>query len=388
MLLSLGLNSGPVMKAHRGSLQILLLAGVIVSAAAPADARSRACDRMAASLLALSHARARPALAARYDNAIAAQIEQLRSANATIRRSGCTGLLSIFGSSPDRRCRSLQETIAHMKRNLSTLRERHEILSGRGSPEAEKRRIARILKARGCNTMAARATTVAARPSQIGKPASAFDQTLGNGIVIHRSTPSNGDSKQGGKPAADDAPQLPAIPAGTYSTLCVRTCDGFYFPLSYATTPENFARDERICEARCPGADAHLYYHRVKGQEAEDMVSLTGVPYRDLPTAFLYRRTDISQPRDCGCGTSASFPSSETPVSVPGATGGESDRQPNILTFGENRPSAPVPAAATPKPAAPMTPRADRKVRVVGPRFFPDPSTAIDLRAPDRKEGP
>ncbi|TAM97033.1 MAG: DUF2865 domain-containing protein, partial [Rhizobiaceae bacterium] len=264
------------MRRHRGSLQALLLAGLMLSATASADARSRACDRLEASLTALSRARGDPALGDRYDHAIAAQIEQLRRANATARRSGCAGLLSIFGSSGNGRCRDLDGTIAHMKRNLSTLRERRGILASRRSVQAEKRRIGRAPEAHGCNDGAARTVTVAARPSQIGKAAGAFDQTLGNGIVIHRSSPADSNGESSGKPAADDAPQLPAIPAGTYSTLCVRTCDGFYFPISYATTPKNFAQDERICEARCPGADARLYYHRAEGQEAEDMLSLTG----------------------------------------------------------------------------------------------------------------
>jgi hypothetical protein len=376
------------MKRHRISLQILLFAGLVLSATAPADARSRACHRLEAQLAALSHIRSGPGLAARYDHAISAQIEQLRSANATARRSGCAGLLSIFGSSGDRRCSNLEETIARMKRNLSTLRERRRILSDRSSAQAERRRIARALETQGCGRVAADVREVSAKPSEIGKPAGAFDQTLRNGVVIHRSTPSDSGGEPASKPAPDDAPQIPAIPAGTYSTLCVRTCDGFYFPISYATTPENFAEDERICEARCPGAETHLYYHRVQGQEAEDMVSLTGVPYRDLPTAFLYRRSDVPQPRNCGCGTQASSPIPETQVSVPAGGNRENGRQPNILTFGENSISAPAPAAATPKPSVPMTPRADRKVRVVGPRFFPDPSTAIDLRVPDRKEGP
>jgi len=115
------------------------------------------------------------------------------------------------------------------------------------------------------------------------------------------------------------------------------------------------------------------------------MLSLTGVPYRDLPTAFLYRRIDVPQPRNCGCGASASFPTPETPIQVPAGTGTENGRQPNILTFGESSPSTPAPAAM---PTPTMTPRADRKVRVVGPKFFPDPSTAIDLRVPDRKDAP
>jgi len=307
-----------------------LLAIALASAAMPAMARPSACRQLEVRLAALSHARANPALVARYDRAIAAQHEQLRSASVTARRSGCTGLLSFFGSSGDGPCGGIEATIARMNRNLAMLQERRGMLSGRVSAEAERRRIIRALKSNGCPDGAAPVKMVSAKPSNIGKPDGAFDETLGRGIVVHRSSPAD-DSDASGKPAANDAPQIPAIAAGTYSTLCVRTCDGFYFPLSYATTPKNFARDERICQARCPGAEAHLYYHRVEGQEAEDMISLTGVPYRSLPTAFLYRRTDRPQPRNCGCGGSptviisgcgkaAGWSAEECPSSVAGST--------------------------------------------------------------------
>ena len=33
-------------------------------------------------------------------------------------------------------------------------------------------------------------------------------------------------------------------PSGTYRTVCVRSCDGYYFPISYATTAERFAGSE------------------------------------------------------------------------------------------------------------------------------------------------
>ena len=49
-----------------------------------------------------------------------------------------------------------------------------------------------------------------------------------------------------------------SIPAATarrpapYHTVCVRTCDGYYFPISYSTVPSRFADDERIVPAAMP----------------------------------------------------------------------------------------------------------------------------------------
>lgn len=85
---------------------------------------------------------------------------------------------------------------------------------------------------------------------------------------------------------------------GTYRTMCVRMCDGFYWPVSYATTRENFARDEAKCEKSC-GSPARLFVYRNPGGEPEDMKSIDGELYSKLPTAFLFRTKYLDQ---CRCG--------------------------------------------------------------------------------------
>ena len=77
-------------------------------------------------------------------------------------------------------------------------------------------------------------------------------------------------------------------PHGKYRTLCVRLCDGYYFPISFSATRSRFDRDAQVCERSCPG-QARLFVHPNPGGEAEDMVDLRGQPYRELKTAFLYR---------------------------------------------------------------------------------------------------
>jgi hypothetical protein len=76
----------------------------------------------------------------------------------------------------------------------------------------------------------------------------------------------------------------------TYRTMCVRLCDGFYFPVSFATTKDNFERDAATCERNCGGAtDAKLYTYRNPGGDVEEMEDLDGKPYKKLQTAFLFR---------------------------------------------------------------------------------------------------
>jgi hypothetical protein len=84
---------------------------------------------------------------------------------------------------------------------------------------------------------------------------------------------------------------------GTYRTLCVRLCDGFYFPISYATHPDRFALDAKRCERSCPSR-SRLFVHRNPGESADEMLDLEGRSYRDLPTAFLHQLQYVP---DCTC---------------------------------------------------------------------------------------
>jgi hypothetical protein len=90
------------------------------------------------------------------------------------------------------------------------------------------------------------------------------------------------------------------LPYETYRTLCVRLCDGFYFPVSYSTLPSRFAEDEAKCRSQC-AAPTELFTHRTADQDAEHAVSLSGRPYTSLPTAFRHRKFYT---RGCSCNAS------------------------------------------------------------------------------------
>lgn len=85
----------------------------------------------------------------------------------------------------------------------------------------------------------------------------------------------------------EDSDQRPQQ-SNAYRTVCVRLCDGYYWPISYATTPESFDRDRQKCESSC-GSPARLYRGRTSGSDIDDMEDQNGQPYRRLKTAFLYR---------------------------------------------------------------------------------------------------
>ena len=89
-----------------------------------------------------------------------------------------------------------------------------------------------------------------------------------------------------------------ALPFATYRTLCVRLCDGYYFPVSFSTLPSHFEKDAQVCQSRCAAPSA-LYFHQNPGAGVDQMVSFsTNQPYTSLKEAFLYRKKYID---GCSC---------------------------------------------------------------------------------------
>lgn len=109
-----------------------------------------------------------------------------------------------------------------------------------------------------------------------------------------------------------------ALPFATYRTLCVRLCDGYYFPVSFSTLPNHFQRDAEECQSKC-ASPAKLYYHQNPGAGVEQMVAFgTNEPYTDLKVAFRYRKEYIS---GCSCKESEYIPQSP----MPDGSGGQID---------------------------------------------------------------
>lgn len=83
----------------------------------------------------------------------------------------------------------------------------------------------------------------------------------------------------------------------TYRTVCVRECDGGYFPISYSTAREHFARDAAACTSRC-GVPARLFVYPRNGGSPATMVDLDGRPYTALANAGRFRTERVLA---CSC---------------------------------------------------------------------------------------
>jgi hypothetical protein len=83
---------------------------------------------------------------------------------------------------------------------------------------------------------------------------------------------------------------------GGQRTVCVRLCDGYYWPVSFQTKRSQFQKDARACESSCDG-EARLFHFPTYG-DIHDAVDNSGKPYARLPAAFLYRKKLVA---GCTC---------------------------------------------------------------------------------------
>ena len=70
---------------------------------------------------------------------------------------------------------------------------------------------------------------------------------------------------------------------GSY-TVCVRSCDGAFFPVTYFGAASRSDTLEQVCRSLCPNAEVALYSFPFGGS-IDEAVSSAGEPYARLPNA-------------------------------------------------------------------------------------------------------
>jgi Protein of unknown function (DUF2865) len=120
---------------------------------------------------------------------------------------------------------------------------------------------------------------------------------LGHAPSAISSSATRANSPNSARSSRDDDDDEPGSKAkGGNRTVCVRLCDGFYWPISNSVKASQFRKDARTCESSC-GADAKLF-HMPNNGEIGDAVDQSGKPYGRLPAAFLYRKKLVA---GCAC---------------------------------------------------------------------------------------
>jgi hypothetical protein len=80
------------------------------------------------------------------------------------------------------------------------------------------------------------------------------------------------------------------VSRGGPKAVCVRTCDGGFFPVSYSAHRSNLEELSQLCHALCPNAEVQLYTYSMS-RDIETAVSIDGSSYSELPAAGKYEKT-------------------------------------------------------------------------------------------------
>ncbi|MUZ72114.1 DUF2865 domain-containing protein [Agrobacterium vitis] len=329
-----------------------------------------------------------------YSGAVTRQDFEIRKLQRTMQQAGCSSSIAILNGHGQDLCAPMQESLAVMQENKRQLLIERNAAGMKGGVNPRHEELTAALQSNGCD---------------VTEPAPALQDTDdGQETVRPYEAPVYPDyplRNEAPISSSSDGLMLPSGQGG-YRTLCVRTCDGGFFPISPSTPARDFGRDAETCNRLCPGTEAELYYSRLT-DEAKDMVStVTGQPYRDMPNAFAYLNRAPGQPGQCSCNR-ASSDGLQTNGPKPGLrtdSGGSSvisitsngsapgTRQLEAPSGAQDKTSTDQKATtgmeATNKPAPepeavsrPYDP-GRQSVRRVGPTFLPSNTSQIDLVHP------
>jgi len=224
-------------------------------------------------------ARLQQAIAARRSSGAQAAADRQRAelgrTAAYARSLGCENRKFLFfGSNPPPQCGEINAQIARMQANLADLQAR----AGGAGGDLVARYNAECLHA----------------PQG---PSNVFEALFGGlarlGAPSEEQPPPGLDDQP---PTRNDQSQPPSgegggvhAHAGSYA-VCVKTCDGSFFPVSYSGAGSRADSLEEVCRALCPNADVALYSFPFGGT-IEEAESPSGEPYANLPNASKFERT-------------------------------------------------------------------------------------------------
>ncbi|WP_374708048.1 DUF2865 domain-containing protein [Bradyrhizobium sp. RD5-C2] len=331
------------------------------------------CGRLEGQLAAIDRGGGDPAKdeqIRRYQDAATRQQGELDRVTAQARRMGCdsSGFLSLFNNN-SAQCGPVNNQIQQMRANLDQMTGNLERLrtGGLGGADRENQRRS-VLTALAQNNCGPQYAAAARGPGNF------IENLFGGGGGGNANPLPPPDAQYGGQ-------------SGTFRTVCVRTCDGAYFPISFATSQARFAADEQICKAQCPAAEASLFAYRNPGEDINQAVSINGQSYSSLPNAFKYR-TEFNP--SCSCKAAGqSWAEALKAVDDQASAAQQGDiivteesarkmQQRAQTKAAAGKKGAPAAAAAQPQQpaaadatAAPAAPASDGQIRTVGPTFIP-----------------
>lgn len=325
-----------------------------------------------------------------YSSVIVEQTFEIRKLNNDLRDNECStgSMVVIKGDNSNAEvCARIQDSLKQVQENLRGLTEkRDEVRQSSGLGDTSRGEIVTALHANGCDTADTGDNDEIITNHPDLQSYSEFGDTDSAAIV---------PLDQSGGPSANGIINAP-VPNYTYGessggnlrTVCVRTCDGGFFPMTAGATPGDFQRDGETCAKMCPGVKTELFFHKLPSQETSEMVSAaTGAPYSSMPYAFAFRKRAPNEKSSCTCNLPAYYEEMRRENALTHPEGSADKQSSSIITIG---PKAPAPQTnEAVKPAQPPSLPPERpydpsqnKVRQVGPQFLSSDQSKIDLKHP------
>jgi len=256
-----------------------------------ARAESAYCDELKAEI-----ARAGGGDSGRYRAAAAKQQVELSRAAAYARSIGCERQQFLFfGEAPPPQCGQINARLAQMQANLAALQQR----SGDNG-----RKLALTARYDAQCRERSRVTPAGAPPPEASR--GFFEEMFGLSPQREAGAPPD-------PPPLNRSPPIRAQPedplnetegseqgynhVGGALAICVRQCDGGFFPVSYSARRANLDELTALCKALCPNAEVALYTKSPWG-ELDSAVSINGDSYGDHPNALKFQKTRVPA---CGC---------------------------------------------------------------------------------------
>jgi hypothetical protein len=210
-----------------------------------------------------------------YGGAAQKQRAELDRAIGHARALGCDrGQFFLFGNAPPQ-CPSLNALIQQLQASLAQYEGAGD--NGGGNSAARQQLIARY------NAYCRGRVQPSPQPAQRG-----FLETL-FGAFIPNPNPFSAE-----QPRVEEVRPLAGedlSPHGGSQAVCVRTCDGGFFPLPLSARQSDPDQLTGLCQALCPNAPVSVYT-RSPNQDISTSLSLTGdSPYSELPNALKFQKS-------------------------------------------------------------------------------------------------
>jgi Protein of unknown function (DUF2865) len=250
-----------------------------------AHAQSPVCRRINEQLTALDRDNGDPNQAAQISRQAEAQSNEANRIASQMRRMGCDGDSVLMGAEMPGECGVLAERMRTHRQNAVDLRTRSTYALS-ASNETRRNALMSSYSNYGCERAGRDDYSAGDSRSSVTimppRPRASDDFML----------PKYDDTDPDGYKQVEPQPRPRGF--GASQPMCVRLCDGYFFPLSGISTRAD-AQD--MCQAQCPASKSQVFY-RTNSSDINEAADDDGRTYSSLPNALKYRtRTD----QTCTC---------------------------------------------------------------------------------------